>query len=257
MKLKKIAVLSCALSMAFALVSCGDSDSSSTKEKAPITTEAETTAATTTVAEVTTTATAEATTTATTEATTTEATVATTESTTEKETTTESDVKIVKSGECGDKGDNVTFALDENGLLTISGEGKMHDYFGDEVPEYKEESLKKLKFIKGVTSVGNSAFANCKGLRVVRLGNVKSIESYAFAGCTSLKDIKIPDSVTSIGTRSFSNCESIKELTIPNSVVSFGDEAFNNCKNLTIKCYEGSEAEKYAKDNNLKYEIIK
>ena len=33
--------------------------------------------------------------------------------------------KIIKSGECGAEGGNVKYELDENGLLVISGTGKM------------------------------------------------------------------------------------------------------------------------------------
>lgn len=85
---------------------------------------------------------------------------------------------------------------------------------------------------------------------------LKSIESYAFTSFTSLADITIPDDVNSIGYHTFNNCESLTSLTVPKSVVSFSDEAFSNCANLTFKCYADSDAEKYAKENGLKYETF-
>ena len=35
---------------------------------------------------------------------------------------------IVASGNCGKDGDNVTWSLDSNGVMTISGNGEMMDY---------------------------------------------------------------------------------------------------------------------------------
>ena len=35
---------------------------------------------------------------------------------------------VVDSGTCGAEGANVTWTLDDNGTLTISGEGNMEDY---------------------------------------------------------------------------------------------------------------------------------
>ncbi len=36
--------------------------------------------------------------------------------------------EIVASGDCGARGDNLTWTLDDEGLLTISGEGAMADF---------------------------------------------------------------------------------------------------------------------------------
>lgn len=45
--------------------------------------------------------------------------------------------------------------------------------------------------------------------------NCKIIGTYAFAYCTKLTSIVIPDSVVKIGTAVFSGCSSLKEMTIP------------------------------------------
>ncbi len=57
---------------------------------------------------------------------------------------------------------------------------------------------------------------------------MKTIGDSAFAGCTSLTSITIPDSVTTIGNHAFSNCTSLTSITIPDSVTSIGDSAFYN-----------------------------
>ena len=105
--------------------------------------------------------------------------------------------------------DNLTWTLTADGTLTISGTGKMknYNYSDNQSPLYINSSVKKVVIEDGVTSIGNSAFAYCRGLI----------------------SITIPDSVTSIGDSSFSNCESL--ITISLSCKSslkrsnFGDQA--------------------------------
>ena len=72
-----------------------------------------------------------------------------------------------------------------------------------------------------------------RGIRNVILPDgVTSINSYAFWNCSSLKSITIPDGVTIIGEYAFYNCSSLKSITIPESVTSIGDYAFYNCSSL-------------------------
>ncbi|MBQ7124795.1 MAG: leucine-rich repeat domain-containing protein, partial [Clostridia bacterium] len=66
--------------------------------------------------------------------------------------------------------------------------------------------------------------------------SVTSIGSYAFFDCTSLKSIVIPDSVTSIGHSAFYGCTSLESIVIPDSVTSIGYHAFYGCSKLTINC---------------------
>ncbi|MCI7338512.1 MAG: leucine-rich repeat domain-containing protein [Bacteroidales bacterium] len=123
-----------------------------------------------------------------------------------------------------------------------------------------------------VTSIGNGAFEYCSGLTSVTIPNsVTSIGEFAFSGCSSLiktnytgdiagwcginfgnysanptvysynlyindvevKDLMIPNSVTSIGNYAFSGCSGLTKITIPNSVTSIGEYAFSGCSGLT------------------------
>ena len=66
------------------------------------------------------------------------------------------------------------------------------------------------------------------------LGNsVKTISSHAFAGCTSLQSINIPNAVTHIGGAAFDGCTGMKSATIGNSVTSVSWCAFQGCQGLT------------------------
>jgi hypothetical protein len=86
----------------------------------------------------------------------------------------------------------------------------------------------------GITSIGDSAFADCSRLTSVTLPNsVTSIGMYAFNHCCNLTEITLPNSVTSIGMYAFVNCCRLTEIVIPASVMSVGKYAFNDCCNLT------------------------
>ena len=58
--------------------------------------------------------------------------------------------------------------------------------------------------------------------------NVTHISSYAFADCTSLTSVTIPNSVTSIGEAAFWGCSSLSSVTIPNSVTSIAEGTFDD-----------------------------
>ena len=163
------------------------------------------------------------------------------------------------SGNCGDSGSNVTWSLDDNGTLTISGSGKIEDYRSDiDQPWYSNRSditsvviepgvtsigslafyecsnLTSITIPSGLTSIGEQAFGNCTGLTSITIpSGFISIGDYAFWNCTGLTSITIQNGVTSIGTGAFWNCTGLKSITIPSSVTSIGVNVFYNCTGLT------------------------
>ena len=69
-----------------------------------------------------------------------------------------------------------------------------------------------------VTSIGQEAFAYCSGLTSVTIPNsVTHIGDGAFSGCSSLTSINIPSSVTSIGNNAFLSCSSLTSITVNES----------------------------------------
>jgi hypothetical protein len=68
---------------------------------------------------------------------------------------------------------------------------------------------------------------------------VTSIGDYAFTQCRGLTSITIPDSVTSIGEAAFLSCSFLTGITIPDSVTSIGIGAFQDCSNLTSITFQG------------------
>ena len=143
----------------------------------------------------------------------------------ERKATTEA----VASGTCGE---NVTWTLDGEGTLTISGTGIMKlQSPGMGITVNKQGSIKKAMIADGVTNVGSGAFKDCRNLKSVSIpDSVTCIEGMAFLNCMSLEDVKIPDNVTRIEGRAFSGCEILSNVVIPKSVTFIGEYAFCNCR---------------------------
>ncbi len=143
-----------------------------------------------------------------------------------------------KSGTCGE---NVTWTLDDEGTLTISGTGEMYDY-GDscDTPwDAFSEEIKNIVLQEGITNVGECAFGSCILLETVSLpDSLLTIGEYGFYGCP-LTEIKLPGNVTSIGKLAFANCKELQTITIPASVKTIGEDVFQNCKSLKNVYYEG------------------
>ena len=77
-------------------------------------------------------------------------------------------------------------------------------------------------------------FLNGEEVKDLTIPNsVTSIGNYAFYYYRNLTSVTIPNSVTSIGVEAFYNCEGLTSLTIPNSVTSIGEGAFHGCGGLT------------------------
>ena len=137
-----------------------------------------------------------------------------------------------KSGTCGA---NLKWHLTDDGVLTITGKGRMYDYsFFDDVSPWAKYKIKQIIIGDGVTTIGNRAFSYCSHLTSVTIGNsVTTIGYSAFTDCSSLTFVTIPNSVTTIDRYAFSGCSSLTSVTIPNSVTTIGEAAFSYCSHLT------------------------
>ena len=119
--------------------------------------------------------------------------------------------KAATSGTCGE---NLTWVLDDDGTLTISGTGAMTDYsyFSSAPWHSNRDSIKKVVIENGVTSIGSFAFYLCENMISATTGNrVMEIEYCAFAACISLASITISDRMSNIAT-AFSNCPKLRNV---------------------------------------------
>ncbi|MBQ9880030.1 MAG: leucine-rich repeat domain-containing protein [Clostridia bacterium] len=177
--------------------------------------------------------------------------------------------ETVASGACGD---NLTWTLDSEGLLTISGTGDM--YRGDDIEEHNSWMYATSVLIEdGVTSIGDSAFYQ-NALLSSRLtsitipGSVKYIGAYPWGPLNTIDlyytgtlsewvEIEwkgprqsprrvffndsdfladgvfyIPEGILKIGDCAFWGIQDLKGVSIPDSVTSIGDYAFYDCGSL-------------------------
>ena len=145
----------------------------------------------------------------------------------------ETKAATVESGTCGA---NLTWTLDDQGTLTISGSGNMTNYASQGAPWFSIQNRTKLKKViikEGVTSIGNYAFANLSAItEIITPSTVAKIGEHAFVHCGALQSFVIPNGVRTIPKFTFSNCSSLTSIVIPSSVSSFGDMAFTECSSL-------------------------
>lgn len=173
---------------------------------------------------------------------------------------------IVEKGSCGDK---ATYTLDSDGVLTISGSGKIKQWaFAG------RNDVKAVKINGKITEIGCDSFAYCHGLTSVSMPNgVISIKSFAFKDDSSLTGIKIPDTVDEIGEMAFFGCGSLTSMVIPNGIKKIGRQALgydsvevydpvldayttswdDKVSDYIIYGSKGSVAESYAKENGFTF----
>ena len=116
---------------------------------------------------------------------------------------------VVNSGKSG----NVSYSLDSDGVMTLSGNGATANYTSTGSflkPWYRyNSSIKSVVIEEGVTGIGNYAFYNCTNLKTVIFnGNstVATIGEGAFYKCSNSEYwLNLPASVTSIGKNAFND----------------------------------------------------
>lgn len=172
----------------------------------------------------------------------------------------------IASGICGD---NLNWLLDDAGVLTISGEGAMYDYTDSNAAPWRgfAEIIKVVVIKNGATSIGamafedfriadgkiagypllthvsipstvssigGSAFAYCSAIESITLPEgIIAINDQCFLGCTKLATVSLPSTLTAIETSAFHFCTSLSDITIPQGVTKIGYQAFLGCTDLT------------------------
>ncbi len=133
-------------------------------------------------------------------------------------------------------GENLTWELDEIGILTISGTGDMYDYSEEPAPwsEYSD-IITSITIDYGVTSIGTSAFTGCSNVQQINIpDSVEHIDPYAFSFCNGLHTVKLPASLTLISEELFAECANLKNIDIPDTVTEIGTNAFLRCTAFSL-----------------------
>ena len=152
-------------------------------------------------------------------------------------------VGTVASGTCGK---NLTWVLDDEGTLTISGTGEMWDF-----EEYAEipwrdfcTEISSVEVESGVTSIGDRAFSDFYVLRSMELPDtLRTIGTHAFESCTDLETITIPEGVESISAYAIWCCENLQSIIIPASTRNIEEGNLKSCIRLqSITVTPGNDA---------------
>ena len=156
------------------------------------------------------------------------------------------------SGTCGADGDNITWELGCDSVLTLTGTGATAEYTLDNAPWYDyREAIRSVVIGSGITRIGERAFYQCTALTSVDFGEtVTSLGYYAFGYCTSLSSVTLPNTITTMSNGVFEQCPLTEPLynshifafmpkaytgtyVIPDGIETIAGYAFDDCRDLT------------------------
>ena len=159
------------------------------------------------------------------------------------------EIYVIAWGTCGR---TATWQITSDGVLTISGNGKM-DFsvaarmrsMGAPWQAYVDQ-ISAVVVEQGITSIADAAFADCTNVETVQIADtVTDIGSAAFAGCENLTEIIIPVSVESVGDSAFAGCENLTEVTFRGNLPELGEDCFGG---ETITVYYPEENETWTQE---------
>lgn len=116
-------------------------------------------------------------------------------------------------------------------------------------------NVEEIKLPTDITEIPENLFKGLKHLKNInQLNKIKRIGNSAFEG-TAIEKITIPSTVKSINKFAFHNCKNLNRIYVEEGATRFDKTAFKGCDNAVIICAENSYAHKYAKKNNIPFEI--
>lgn len=118
-------------------------------------------------------------------------------------------------------------------------------------PVMKED--KEFKVPSTVTEIDISAFCYNTYIENVDLSSVSIINSYAFEGCTNLKDVTFGNNLNTVGNDVFLENTSLMSVRLPSDIETIGDYAFGYYYNSAL-AKEISENE--SSDDILPFSVI-
>ena len=149
--------------------------------------------------------------------------------------------------ETGKYGNDVTWTLDDNGVLTVSGSGAIKGYtFVTEAPTYGlQGKIKKIIIEDGITSIGSNAFFMAGNVEEITIpGSLKELDECTFARTDAdvvyynAESCVFSGESTGLAEYYFPGC---KKLVIGKGVKKIGENVFLNAISpAEAVVYEGS-----------------
>ncbi len=123
-------------------------------------------------------------------------------------------------------GCDITWCINEDGTLTLSGSGYLHHNTPSPWHAYSDH-VKRIVMDDTITDIYSAAFRDMAKVTEVRLSrSLTQIPPYSFANCTALRSIVIPDGVNEIQEYAFYGCTSLTDISLPDSLWYIGKKAF-------------------------------
>lgn len=98
---------------------------------------------------------------------------------------------------------------------------------------YDDYLLEEVTFNEGLESIGSSAFRYCRKIKDVTLPqSLTTLGTYAFSEIDSLKTFIFPAVFTNVPEGILYNCRNVKSVTLAEGTTQIGNHAFNNCQKL-------------------------
>lgn len=122
-----------------------------------------------------------------------------------------------------------TFSYESDNTCYVTGLKSDEEKLNLTIPS----SIYKNNVKYTIIGINELAFAGCTNIDTVIIPEtVTIIESQAFARCSNLKKVYLPSSLTTIDRYAFDACSSLINITLPESLTSIGYGAFRNCIKL-------------------------
>lgn len=146
-------------------------------------------------------------------------------------------------------------SIAKNVTLPEMIDGKAIRTIGDRA--FYKSKIVSINIPKSVVNIATNAFLRSYNLKSVEIPNsVKFLDYSSFAYCTVLEEINIPEGCLLIRSKAFYNCSRLKKIVINGKGTHIEKNAFKDAPNVEIYCKNGSCAEKYAIENEIKYRIL-
>ena len=165
----------------------------------------------------------------------------------------------IASGTCGAQGDNLTWTLTCDSVLTVTGSGDMRNGITNLGWHQYASYIRVVILPEGLTSIGEEAFYNCIDLQSVNMPeSVSVLGNKAFVGCNSLTvpvynskifafmprnydgSYSIPEGIETVAAYAFEKCISnggaLYEIALPSTVKHLGDYSLGAPYLQKIKC---------------------
>lgn len=125
---------------------------------------------------------------------------------------------------------------------SVTPDGKKVDGIA-EFAFYEDPTLAYAYVEDGISDICSYAFSGCTALKEARLpSRCELIDFCQFLGCSSLRRVTLPLEMAVLPDQIFDGCESLVDVSLPEGISSIGYSAFNMCTSLKeIHLPEGIE----------------